>query len=148
MSVPHVLILGGGFGGLSVAHKIRNTFSNSQVKITIIDKKDWFMVGFAKLWIIRGTRTFDDSIGSLNELSKKDINFVKDEIQKIDLENKTIKTSNSEFDYDYLIIALGASLAPQKIPGLIENGLNLYGHEHLDKIKEKLNSLKLGKIAI
>lgn len=148
MSVPHVLILGGGFGGLSAAHKIRNTFSNSQVKITIIDKKDWFMVGFAKLWIIRGTRTFDDSIGSLNELSKKDINFVKDEIQKIDLENKTIKTSNSEFDYDYLIIALGASLAPQKIPGLIENGLNLYGHEHLDKIKEKLNSLKLGKIAI
>ena len=71
-NIPHVVILGGGFGGLSSANELRNTLSSSQVKITVIDKKDWFMVGFAKLWIINGTRTFENSIGSLNELSKID----------------------------------------------------------------------------
>ncbi|MDX1595781.1 MAG: FAD/NAD(P)-binding oxidoreductase [Nitrosopumilaceae archaeon] len=148
MSVPHVLILGGGFGGLSAANEIRKTFPATEVKITVIDKKDWFMVGFAKLWIIRGIRTFENSIGSLNNLSKRDINFIKDEIQNIDLENKKIKTKNSEFNYDYLIIALGASLAPEKIPGLSQNGLNLYDHQQLTEIKNKLTSIKSGKVAI
>ena len=146
--ISHVLILGGGFGGLSTANEIRKTFSSSKVKITIIDKKDWFMVGFAKLWIIRGTRTFENSTGSLNNLSKKDINFFKDEIQNIDLENKKVKTKNTEFDYDFLIIALGASLAPEKIPGLVQNGLNLYDHQQLTEIRKRLTSMKSGKIAI
>jgi sulfide:quinone oxidoreductase len=38
--IPHVVILGGGFGGLSAANELRNTLSSSQVKITVIDKKD------------------------------------------------------------------------------------------------------------
>ena len=70
-NIPHVLILGGGFGGLSSANTIRNFLPSSRVKITVIDKKNWFMVGFAKLWIMNGTRTFENSIGSLNELRKK-----------------------------------------------------------------------------
>lgn len=148
MPIPHVLILGGGFGGLSAANEIRKSFSASQVEITVIDKKDWFMVGFAKLWIIQGVRTFDNSIGSLTELSKKEINFVKDEIQTINLENRKVHTSNNDFNYDYLIIALGTSLTPEKIPGLVQNGFNLYGHEDLTKIREKLTSMKSGKVAI
>ena len=37
-SIPHVVILGGGFGGLSAANEIRNSLDSSKVKITIIDK--------------------------------------------------------------------------------------------------------------
>lgn len=144
-----MLILGGGFGGLSAANEIRNNLSSSQVKITIIDKKDWFMVGFAKLWIIRGTRTFENSIGSLNELSKKkNIDFLKEEILQIDLQNKNIKTTTKILSYDFLIIAMGAVLAPEKIPGLSENGMNLYDHNQLTEIHNKLKKMKSGNIAI
>jgi sulfide:quinone oxidoreductase len=143
-----VLILGGGFGGLSAANEIRNNLSSSQVKITVIDKKDWFMVGFAKLWIIKGTRTFENSIGSLNELTKKEINFLKEEVLQIDLQNKNIKTTTKILPYDFLIIAMGAVLAPEKIPGLSENGMNLYDHNQLTKIHNKLKKMKSGNIAI
>ncbi|MBT8252141.1 MAG: NAD(P)/FAD-dependent oxidoreductase [Nitrosopumilus sp.] len=146
--IPHVVILGGGFGGLSSANELRNSLSSSQVKITVIDKKDWFMVGFAKLWIINGTRTFENSIGSLNELSKKDINFIKDEIVKIDIQNKNVKTVSHNLQYDYLIISMGAVLAPEKIPGLVENGLNLYDHNDLSEIHNKLQKIESGIIAI
>ena len=146
--IPHVVILGGGFGGLSAANELRNSLSSSQVKITVIDKKDWFMVGFAKLWIINGTRTFENSIGSLKELSKKEINFIKDEIVKIDLENKNVKTISQNIQYDYLIISMGAVLAPEKIPGLVENGLNLYDHNDLLEIHDKLQNIESGIIAI
>jgi sulfide:quinone oxidoreductase len=147
-NIPHVVILGGGFGGLSSAHELRNSLSPSQVKITIIDKKDWFMVGFAKLWIINGTRTFENSIGSLNELPKKEINFIKDEILTIDLKNKNVKTTSQNISYDFLIISMGSILAPEKIPGLIENGFNLYDHNQLSEIHDRLMNIKSGKIAI
>ena len=146
--IPHVLILGGGFGGLSSANEIRKSLSSSQVKITIVDKKNWFMVGFAKLWIMNGTRTFENSTGSLNGLTKKEIDFLNEEILEINLENKSVKTTSKNLSYDFLIIAMGAILAPQKIPGLIENGLNLYDYRESEKIHDKLINLKSGNIAI
>ena len=146
--IPHVLILGGGFGGLSSANEIRKSLSSSQVKITVVDKKNWFMVGFAKLWIMNGTRTFENSTGSLNGLTKKEIDFLNEEILEINLENKSVKTTSKNLSYDFLIIAMGAILAPQKIPGLIENGLNLYDYRESEKIHDKLINLKSGNIAI
>ena len=147
-NIPHVLILGGGFGGLSSANEIRNSLSSSKVRITVIDKKDWFMVGFAKLWIMNGTRTFENSTGSLNQLEKKEINFIKEEILKIDLENRNVKTTTKNLSYDYLIVALGATLAPEKIPGLLNYGMNLYDHNQVAEIHDKLTKIKTGNIAI
>jgi len=147
-NIPHVVILGGGFGGLSSANELRNTLSSSQVKITVIDKKDWFMVGFAKLWILNGTRTFENSTGSLNELLKKEINFIKEEILEINSQNKIIKTESQNIKFDFLIISTGVILAPQKIPGLVENGFNLYDHNQLLEIRDKLENIESGKIAI
>ena len=148
LDIPHVVILGGGFGGLAAANEIRNTLDSSKVKITIIDKKDWFMVGYAKLWIMNGTRTFKNSIGSLNELPKKQINFIKDEIIEINPENNFIKTKSKNISFNFLIISMGAVLAPEKISGLIENGFNLYDHNQLNAINQKLNKIESGKIAI
>jgi sulfide:quinone oxidoreductase len=142
------VILGGGFGGLSAANELRNTLPSSQVKITVIDKIDWFMVGFAKLWIINGTRTFENSTRSLNELRKKEIDFIKDEILSINLKDKNVKTKIHEISFDFLIISMGAVLAPQRILGLEQNGFNLYDHNQLLEIREKLENIESGKIAI
>lgn len=146
--IPHVVILGGGFGGLAASNELRSFLSSSEVEITLIDKKDWFMVGFTKLWIINGTRTFENSTGSLKELAKKEIKFVQDEISAIDLQNKKVKTLNHTIPYDFLIISMGAVLAPQKIPGLKEHGLNLYDHNQLLEIRNRIKNMERGKIAI
>jgi len=147
-NIPHVVILGGGFGGLAAANEIRNSLDSSKVKITIIDKKDWFMVGYVKLWIMNGTRTFENSVGSLNQLPKKQINFIKDEIIEINPKNSFVKIKSGKISFDFLIISMGAILAPEKIPGLVENGFNLYDHNQLNQINKKLNEIKSGKIAI
>ena len=147
-NIPHVVILGGGFGGLAAANELRESLPSSQVKITVIDKKDWFMVGFAKLWILNGTRTFENSTASLNALTKKQINFIKDEVSLIDHQNKFVKTLSHTLAYDFLIISTGAVFAPQNIPGLMENGFNLYDHTQLLEIRDILEKIDSGKIAI
>ena len=146
--IPHIVILGGGFGGISAALEIRARLSAAEARVTVVDKKDWFMVGFAKLWIIRGTRTFEESTAPLENLTKKGINFVKADILKLNIVQKRIETSQGRISYDYLVVAMGAHLAPDTIPGLTKHGLNLYDHNHLKTIREKLLKIKSGSVAI
>jgi len=50
-----IVILGGGFGGLTIASELRKRL-DKQYKITLIDKNDHYMMGLAKLWIMTGQR--------------------------------------------------------------------------------------------
>src|SRR5574337_356351 len=117
----NIVILGGGFGGLAAANELRENLTQD-TRITIIDRKDWFMMDLVKLWIINGTREFESSKRPLENVTKKGIEFVNEEVTKINLENKTVRTQYRQFHYDYLIVALGVELAPEQIPGLKENG--------------------------
>jgi sulfide:quinone oxidoreductase len=144
--MTQILIIGGGFGGLAAANELRKNLP-SDVKITVIDKKDYFMMDLVKLWIIKGTRKFETSKRPLNTITKKGIDFVNEQVMLVDAVQKKVKTTSKEFSYDYLIVAAGVELAPEKIPGLSENGMILYDLEDVPKIRQKILDMKSGKIA-
>ena len=144
--VSQIIIIGGGFGGLAAANELRTNLS-SDIKITVVDKKDYFMMDLVKLWIIKGTRKFETSKRPLNTIVKKGIDFVNEQVASIDTNQKKVKTTTKEFSYDYLIVAAGVELAPEKIPGLSANGMILYDLEHASKIRQKILDMKSGKIA-
>lgn len=139
-----ILILGGGFGGLATANELRANLPDA--KITIIDRKDYFMMDLVKLWIIKGIRTFEQSKRPLQNIAKKGIEFVNESVNAIDFENKKVRTNTKEFSYDYLVVALGVEFAPEKISGLPENGFVLYDLEHGPKIRQKVLDMKSGKL--
>ena len=143
----NVVILGGGFGGLAAANELRENLPQD-VRITIIDKKDWFMMDLVKLWIINGTREFELSKRPLENVTKKGIEFVNEDVLKIDPVEKSIRTKYRQFHYDFLIISLGVELAPEKIPGLKENSFILYDINDVPKIRDTLRQIKSGKIVI
>jgi sulfide:quinone oxidoreductase len=147
-----ILILGAGFGGLSAANLLRKRLPPEH-KIIVIDKKNYFMMGLVNLWILNGSRSLHDSKIPLNRLKDKGIEFLNDEIIKIDVSQKTVITKlNHEIDYDYLIIALGAESAVDRINQLMENakdiGFNLYEAEEVTKLRQELLTLRKGRIAI
>ncbi len=141
------MILGGGFGGLAAANELRENLTQD-TRITIVDKKDWFMMDLVKLWIMIGTREFETSKRPLENVTKKGIEFVNEQVIKIDLQNKIVRTSYRSLHYDYLIIALGVELAPEQISGLAENSLILYELKDVPKIRDAVHQIKSGKIAI
>ena len=151
-----ILILGAGFGGLAVANYLYKNLSASstslEYEIIIIDQKNFFMMGLVNLWILSGTRTLEDSKISLNNLAKRGIKYLNNKITTIDTVSKTITisgTSTSRINYDYLVIALGAEYAAETVSGFVENGgFNLYDPEQIPKLRERILSLKSGRIAI
>ena len=151
-TAKQVLILGAGFGGLASANLLRKSLQKEECQITVIDKNQYFMMGLVNLWILSGTRRLENSQVALSKLESKGIKFLNDEIIMIDpSENSvTTKTNHNKLQYDYLIIALGAELAPKRIDGFEDNGscFNIYDAQQVPNLREKILSLTSGRIVI
>jgi sulfide:quinone oxidoreductase len=147
------LILGGGFGGLTAANLIRKSLSQEECEITVVDKNQHFMMGLVNLWILSGSRRLEDSQVALDKLESKEIKFLNDEITNIDLNENSVttKTNHDKLKYDYLIIALGAELAPERISGLednVESCFNVYDAKQVPRLRKKILSLKSGRVVV
>ena len=146
--------MGAGFGGLTTANLLKKNLPLSSVEhqISIVDSKDYFMMGLVNLWILSGIRTLEDSKVALSRLENKGINYLNGEVTDIDPVSRTVTIKGSStfrLEYDYLVIALGTEFAPEHVRGFLENGgYNLYNVEQVPKLREKILSLKKGRIAI
>jgi sulfide:quinone oxidoreductase len=156
----HIVVLGAGFGGLASANLLRKGLSEEH-QITVIDRKDHFVMGFVNLWILNGSRSLEGSKTALSNLKSRGISFLQGEVTAINPVEKSVTTASSssssstaagqgnKHEYDYLIIALGAEYAPEQIDGFAENGgFNLYDAEQIPKLRKKILSLRRGRIAL
>src|SRR5918911_4177464 len=152
-TAKEVLILGGGFGGLMSANLIRKNLSQQECEITLIDKNQYFMMGLVNLWILSGNRRLEHSQVALNKLEDKGIKFLNDEITSINPSKNSVttKTNHDKLKYDYLIVALGAELAPERISGVEHNDescFNVYDAKQVPHLREKLLSIKSGRVVV
>jgi sulfide:quinone oxidoreductase len=149
-----ILILGAGFGGLTTANLLQKNLSLSSVdhQISIVDSKDYFIMGLVNLWILSGIRTLEDSKIALSRLENKGISYLNGAVTAIDPVSRTVTikgTSTLRLEYDYLVIALGAEFALEHVKGFSENGgFNLYDAGQIPKLRERILSLKRGRIAL
>ncbi|MCH8035400.1 MAG: NAD(P)/FAD-dependent oxidoreductase [Bacteroidetes bacterium] len=145
--VKDILILGAGFGGLEASTSLREKLDDS-FNITLIDKNEFFTIGFTKFDVMFGRRSAEEVKSYYKNIAGDGINFVKDTIELIDPENNIVKTQRSEFSYDFLIIALGADLAPDAIPGFVKGGYEFYSLQGAQKLYPLINNFKSGTILI
>jgi NADH dehydrogenase len=106
MNIPHVVIIGAGFGGLNVARQLRN----APVRITLIDRQNYHLfqpllyqvaiAGLLPSQIAYPLRTIFRS--------QKNLNFQMGEVTEINLEACYVRLNGSVIAYDYLVIAVGA----------------------------------------
>ena len=142
-----ILILGAGFGGLSVAHTLRSGLESDH-KITIVDKQPLFFMGLTKLWVLNGTRQVGDGPGNRTLLAKKGIDFIEGEVRSIDVAGKEVVVNKRKLRFDYLVIALGADYSPGSTPGFLKYATNLYTESGCAEIRDKLRSITSGIITI
>jgi NADH dehydrogenase len=105
-SLPRVVVIGGGFGGMSITRKLLN----KPVQLVLIDKKNYHTFQ-PLLYQVSTSGLEPDSIAfPLRKFLNESNNgyFRMAEVDSIDEKQKQIKTNIGELTYDYLVIATGS----------------------------------------
>ena len=147
MNNNKVLILGGGSGGLATAGRLKELLGD-KVSITVIDKQTSFVMGFSLLRVMTGEKTEQEVKISKEKISQKGIKFINSEVKEIDVKKNLVRTGQGqELAYDYLVVALGAELAPEKVPGF-ESAFHMYTLEDAKKLRDALSSFEGGSLKL
>jgi sulfide:quinone oxidoreductase len=145
--MPHVVILGGGFGGLAAAHELRT--NHPDVEVTLVDRRDHFYMGFAKLWDLAELRPLPEGTRSLSRLADHGVRFVRSEVRSIDPTARTVSTDEEELGADALLVALGAPRAPAHLEMLAVAGAHdLYDGAALPGMHAALDGLVEGRVVV
>lgn len=104
---PHVVVIGGGFGGLSTVKALRD----ADVDITLIDQRNHHLF-VPLLYQVATSQLSADTIAQpLRSILKrqKNVTVVFDEATGIDVEGRQIRLASGEtVAYDFLVVATGA----------------------------------------
>ena len=140
-----VLILGGGIGGIVTAGRLRKTLPRAH-RVILVEREARHVFQPSLLWLMTGNRAPENISRPIDALGNRGIEVVRGNIERIDPARRAGQVNGTEWTGDYLVIALGAELAPEAIPGLAPAGHNIYtlaGAESLREARLKLNEGKL-----
>lgn len=147
MIKKRIIILGGGIGGQAAANRLRSLLDRHH-EITIIDKNESFAFPPSFLWLMTGDRKPEQISRKTSQLVRPGIEVIQAEVRRIGVASRFVETENKRLDYDYLIIALGAELAPEIIPGLAEAAHTFYTIEGAKRLHDTLKEFKGRILAI
>jgi NADH dehydrogenase len=121
--LPHVVILGAGFGGMETAQRLKN----APVQITLIDRQNYHLfqpllyqvaiAGLVPSQIAYPLRTIFRR--------QKNLTFQMGEVTSIDFDAGYVRSNGSVIAYDYLVLAVGGQTNFFGLRGVEENGFQL-----------------------
>lgn len=145
--MKRVLILGGGFGGIATARRLKQKLDEKD-EVILVDRRDTFMVGFRKTWALTGQSTLEEGQRLLDNLTSLGIRVMRDPITRIDPASRTAWMGDQRLSADALVVALGAELAPEVIPGFQQYAYNVYDPQDIPRATQALNEFQGGKLLI
>ncbi|TFD95925.1 NAD(P)/FAD-dependent oxidoreductase [Jeotgalibacillus sp. R-1-5s-1] len=139
MKRPTVVVLGAGYGGLSVVTKLQKLVNPDDMDIILVNKNDYH---YETTWLHEasaGTMHHDkvryDIDGVIN---KGKVNFVKATVENIDTKAQKVITDRSEIAYDYLVVGLGFEGETFGIPGLKEHAFSIANIKAARQIRDHI----------
>ena len=142
-----VLVLGGGIGGVVAARELRKRLPRRH-RIVLVDREREHVFAPSLIWLMVGLRQAASIKRPLARLARKGIEVVHGEIENIDLEARIVAVGGQRIAADHIIVSLGADLAPETVPGLVDAGHNFYTMPGAAAFFDALRSFKSGRIVV
>ena len=140
-SAKTILVLGGGIGGSTMVRLLRGRLPSTH-RVILVERDAQHVFPPSLLWLMVGRRREQQISRPFARMKKAGIDIVQGEIERIDPQNRSVQVGGTNIAADYMVVALGADLAPATIPGLTEAGHNFYtlsGAQSLDRARVELH---------
>jgi sulfide:quinone oxidoreductase len=142
-----VLILGGGFGGIAAATRLR-TLLDPDDEIVLVDRRTHFFMGFRKTMAVIGREPLEAGMRPLSALEGKGIRVVQAGVDAVDPAGRAAEVGGERIEADALIVALGAEVVPGAVEGLAEHGHNVYTADGVPAAAQALAGMEHGRVVI
>jgi sulfide:quinone oxidoreductase len=142
-----VLILGGGIGGVVAASRLRRALPRAH-RVVLVNREPDHLFQPSLLWLMLGWRTPQQISRPLTALARRGIEVVQGDVERIDAARRAVTIDGKEWLADYLVIALGAELAPDAVPGLAQTGHNLYSLAGAEALRDARLAFRAGRIVV
>jgi sulfide:quinone oxidoreductase len=139
----HIIVLGAGFGGLELCTVLSETFGED-VDVTLIDKNDFFVLGFSKLDVMFGRTTPDAVRLPYREVVKPGVRFRQETVTAIDPVDRRVTTDGGTYEGDVLVVALGADYDFEATPGLARGDNEFYSVPGAERLRDVLPTFSEG----
>src|SRR5205809_2773089 len=106
VAVPHVVIVGAGFGGLQAAKALRHV----PVQVTVIDRSNHHLFQPLLYEVATAVLSPADISAPIRNILKRQTNtrVILAEVTGVDLQQQWVLIHDRSVPYDYLILATGA----------------------------------------
>ena len=104
--MPHVVIIGGGFGGIAAAKALRHT----NCRVTLIDRRNYFLFQPLLYQVATAGLSPADIAGPIRALfrDQPNVRVLLGEVTDIDAAMREVILRDARVAYDYLVVATGA----------------------------------------
>ena len=115
----HVVVVGGGYGGATIAKYLR-MWSEGGVQVTLIERNPTFISCPISNLVIGGTKTMEDITVSYDGLKNKwGVRVIQDDVVAVDAAKRSISLAKGgAMTYDRLVLSPGVDFMWDQIPGL------------------------------
>ena len=109
MALPHVVIIGGGFGGLYAARALRR----AQIRLTIVDRRNHHVFQPLLYQVAMAALSPGDIASPIRWILRRQSNaeVILADVRSIDQAHQRLILADGEISYDYLIVASGSTHA-------------------------------------
>jgi sulfide:quinone oxidoreductase len=149
MAPSQIVILGGGVGGTLVANLLARKLTRKQATITVIDRTGRHSYQPGWLYIPFGGAPPERLERAERSLLARSVRLLVGDVRQIDRTNQQIEmVDDMRIPYDMLVIATGARLAPEMVPGYAEGAQHFYSAEAALRLHAALRDFQGGRIVV
>jgi len=118
----HILVLGGGFGGVTTARHLERVLSrHPDVEITLVSRENFFVLTPLLFEACSGRLELRHCAQPIRAALRR-TRFIEATVQSVDVDHRTVRALAPDgvayaLPYDHLVVALGASTNERLIPG-------------------------------
>ncbi|WP_126664284.1 NAD(P)/FAD-dependent oxidoreductase [Haloterrigena salifodinae] len=149
-----IAIVGGGTGGTVLANRLaselQTEIETDEVEVRLITADPNHVYKPTFLYVPFGKKTVDDAKRPIEELVDRRVTLMTDEVIGVDTDQNRLSFADrtTSLHYDQLVLATGATLEPEAVPGLAEGGHHFYGLAGAERLRDELADFTEGHLVL